>query len=165
MLDGRENENQRPQTCNKGESDNQASTSSVLPDTDSSNRSSSLSSEHISASLNPRITFQRALSSLYSRWVKVSFNICNFIPSAIWFKIYISHYIIDYVTLSLQIMTEEDPRFGSCNEFTIGMSRSPRHSRDTLSNHATYFENNEKEAHTQDGNQHCGNHRRKNSCD
>ena len=62
-------------------------------------------------------------------------------------------------------MTEEDPRFGSCNEFTIGMSRSPRHSRDTLSNHATYFENNEKEAHTQDGNQHCGNHRRKHSCD
>ena len=58
-------------------------------------------------------------------------------------------------------MTEEDPRFGSCNEFTIGMSRSPRHSRDSLSNHATYFENNDKEAHTQDGNQRCTNHRRK----
>ena len=59
-------------------------------------------------------------------------------------------------------MTEEDPRFGSCNEFTIGMSRSPRHSRDSLSNHATnYFENNEKEAHTQDGNQQFTNHRRK----
>ena len=62
----------------------------------------------------------------------------------------------------LQILTEEDPRFGSCNEFTIGMSRSPRHSRDTLSSHATNFEPNQEEA--QKCNQRCTNHERKSSC-
>ena len=64
----------------------------------------------------------------------------------------------------LQILTEEDPRFGSCNEFTIGMSRSPRHSRDTLSSHATNFEQNQEEAQSQKCNQRCTNHERKSSC-
>ena len=63
-------------------------------------------------------------------------------------------------------MTEEDPRFGSCNEFTIGMSPSPRHSRNRLSSHATYLDSNEGcEAQTQHGNQRCTNHERKSSCE
>ena len=62
-------------------------------------------------------------------------------------------------------MTEEDPRFGSCNEFTIGMSRSPRHSRDQSSSYATYFASNNEDVHDQTSNQQCTNHERKTSCD
>ena len=62
-------------------------------------------------------------------------------------------------------MTTEDPRFGSCNEFTIGISRSPRHSRDRLSNHATNNIDNEEEAHTKHTNQRCTNHERKSTSD
>ena len=77
MLNGKEHENKPSPSCNKGDSDKQSSISSTVVDTDTSNLSSSLPSEYNSTSLNPRITFQRALSTLYSRWVKVSYFVLN----------------------------------------------------------------------------------------
>lgn len=127
-----ENQNQQFQRSEPVDIQNVSALPTSKSNSDLATRAFSLPSEYDYTSLNPRVTVRRALSSIYSRWVK--------------------------------ILTEEDPRFGSCNEFTIGMSRSPRHSRDTLSSHATNFEQNQEEAQSQQCNQRCTNHERKSSC-
>ena len=81
----------------------------------------------------------------------------------------------------MQIMTEDTSdldnnrdysqtsRFGSCNEFTIGMSPSPRPSpHPSISNRwysGRYFRQGNDNIQNEDNNEQCSNHERKSSCD
>lgn len=129
-------------------------TSSTIPTSlstsDMSKISSSLPVDYDSTSLNPRATFRRAFSSVYTRLIKVMTEDAD-----------LDNNRVDYAQTS---------RFGSCNEFTIGMSPSPRHSRDQSSSHKWYnktrYEGGGENVQKEDGGQRCTNHdRRKSSFD
>jgi hypothetical protein len=77
MVSGQISATQAPQNGKKDDTEIKSSFQTSHSSSDLSNRSSTLSPEYDSTSLNPKITVQRALNSMYSRWVKV--NDCRFI--------------------------------------------------------------------------------------
>ena len=58
-------------SVNKSDNEANSSVPKSYSTSEMSNISSSLPSDYDSRSLNPRVTFQRALSSIYNRWMKV----------------------------------------------------------------------------------------------
>ena len=66
-----ENQNQRFQGSKPVDIENVSSLPTSNSTSDLATRSFSLPSEYDYTSLNPRVTVRRALSSIYTRWVKV----------------------------------------------------------------------------------------------
>ena len=70
-----ENQNQRFQGSKPVDIENVSSLPTSNSTSDLATRSVSLPSEYDYTSLNPRVTVRRALSSIYTRWVKVPLKI------------------------------------------------------------------------------------------
>ena len=77
MVHGQGSTNHSSQNCQKNDSEIKTFFHTSHSSSDLSNRASSLSPDYDSTSLNPKVTFQRALNSMYSRWVKV--NVCQYV--------------------------------------------------------------------------------------
>ena len=75
MLPTKGNQNQIPQIPNITDNEISSSVPASYSTPEISTLSSSLPSGYDSPSLNPRVTFQRALSSLYNRWMKVIISV------------------------------------------------------------------------------------------
>ena len=92
MVSGHGSATQAPKNCNKEDTEIKSSFQTSHSSSELSNRSSCLSPDYDSTSLNPKITVQRALNSMYNRWVKV--NICCFIVRFYFTLTIFSHILI-----------------------------------------------------------------------
>ena len=91
MVSGQGSATLAPQNCKKDDTEIKSLFQTSHSSSELSNRSSTLSPEYDSTSLNPKITVQRALNSMYNRWVKV--NICCLIVRSVFC---INNHIFNY---------------------------------------------------------------------